>query len=168
MESGERSSKFWLAEAARAQASAETMKNPLAKRGMERIAASYEAFARRSVTVSLRVVGRSTDRPLSSAVWCAGSVTGKPADIVTIGVLRESACELPSAFDCAESASRLGHFPCPNRSGLMDVTGGHHSLSASQNPDALVREQPTFASARRATSASVGAALPATVRCDTR
>jgi len=37
-----------MAEAARAKATAETMKNPLAKKGMESIAANYEAFARRA------------------------------------------------------------------------------------------------------------------------
>src|ERR1700729_3388501 len=48
MDSGERSSAFWMAEAARARTCAETMKNPLAKKGMECIAGSYEAFARRA------------------------------------------------------------------------------------------------------------------------
>ena len=61
MGSGERSPAFWMAEAARAKATAETMKNPLAKRGMETIAASYEAFARRAEIAkvrSARVAGR--------------------------------------------------------------------------------------------------------------
>ena len=48
MESGERTSAFWMAEAARASAMAEPMKNPLAKRGMEQIARCYEDFARRA------------------------------------------------------------------------------------------------------------------------
>jgi hypothetical protein len=48
MDSGERSSDFWMAEAARATESAVKMKNPLARRGMEHIAASYKAFARRA------------------------------------------------------------------------------------------------------------------------
>jgi hypothetical protein len=48
MELAERSPAFWKAEAARAQASAETMKNPLAKKGMEHIAECYEGFARRA------------------------------------------------------------------------------------------------------------------------
>ena len=47
MDSGERSF-FWMAEAARATETAVKMKNPLAKRGMEHIAASYKAFARRA------------------------------------------------------------------------------------------------------------------------
>jgi hypothetical protein len=37
-----------MAEAARATETAVKMKNPLAKRGMEHIAASYKAFARRA------------------------------------------------------------------------------------------------------------------------
>ena len=48
MELGERTSAFWMAEAARASARAEPMKNPLAKRGMEQIARCYEDFARRA------------------------------------------------------------------------------------------------------------------------
>jgi hypothetical protein len=48
MELGERGSAFWMAESARAQTFAETMKNPLAKKGMESIAACYEGFARRA------------------------------------------------------------------------------------------------------------------------
>jgi hypothetical protein len=48
MESRERTSAFWMAEAARAHAMAVTMKNPLAKTGMERIAECYEGFARRA------------------------------------------------------------------------------------------------------------------------
>ena len=48
MESNERSPEFWMAEAARTHASAETMKNPLAKKGMEHIAECYEGFARRA------------------------------------------------------------------------------------------------------------------------
>ena len=48
MESKERSPAFWMAEAARTQASAETMKNPLAKTGMEHIAECYESFAKRA------------------------------------------------------------------------------------------------------------------------
>ena len=48
MESNERSPEFWMAEAARTHASAETMKNPLAKKSMEHIAACYEGFARRA------------------------------------------------------------------------------------------------------------------------
>ena len=48
MGSSEGSPAFWMAEAARTHASAETMKNPLAKRGMEHIAACYEGFARRA------------------------------------------------------------------------------------------------------------------------
>ena len=48
MEWGERSSEFWTAEAARARENATKMKNPFAKRGMEHIAASYEALARRA------------------------------------------------------------------------------------------------------------------------
>jgi hypothetical protein len=48
MESEERSSEFWKAEAARAHTTAGQMKNPLAKKGMEHIAACYEGFARRA------------------------------------------------------------------------------------------------------------------------
>ena len=48
MGSSERSPAYWMAEAARTHASAETMKNPLAKRGMEHIAACYEGFASRA------------------------------------------------------------------------------------------------------------------------
>lgn len=48
MELGERGSAFWMAEAARAQTFAKTMKNPLAKKGMESIAACYEGFARKA------------------------------------------------------------------------------------------------------------------------
>jgi hypothetical protein len=50
----ERDSAFWMAEAARTQTFAKTMKNPLAKKGMESIAACYEGFARRA-----RVLARS-------------------------------------------------------------------------------------------------------------
>jgi hypothetical protein len=53
VESQERSPEFWMAEAARTHASAETMKNPLAKKGMEHIAEwpknSLAKNARRSV-----------------------------------------------------------------------------------------------------------------------
>jgi hypothetical protein len=48
MESRERTLAFCMAEAARAHAMAVTMKNPLAKTGMERIAECYEGFARRA------------------------------------------------------------------------------------------------------------------------
>jgi hypothetical protein len=48
MESNERSPAFWMAEAARTHASAETMKNPLAGKSMEHIAQCYEGFARRA------------------------------------------------------------------------------------------------------------------------
>jgi hypothetical protein len=48
MESKERSPAFWMAEAAGTHANAETMKNPLAKMGMERIAECYQGFARRA------------------------------------------------------------------------------------------------------------------------
>jgi hypothetical protein len=48
METQERSPEFWKAEAARARTTAEQMKNPLAKTGMEHIAACYESFARRA------------------------------------------------------------------------------------------------------------------------
>jgi hypothetical protein len=48
MGSEERDPAFWMMEAARAQASAETMKNPLAKKGMQRIAGCYQGFARRA------------------------------------------------------------------------------------------------------------------------
>jgi hypothetical protein len=48
MESEERSSEFWKAEATRAHTTAGQMKNPLAKKGMEHIAACYEGFARRA------------------------------------------------------------------------------------------------------------------------
>jgi hypothetical protein len=65
MESGERSSAFWLAESARAQASAETMKNPLAKRGMEHIAASYEAFARQAERLTRQLTAQRSSRDIS-------------------------------------------------------------------------------------------------------
>jgi hypothetical protein len=48
MQLEERDPGFWMAEAARTQACAKTMKNPLAKKGMESIAACYEDFARRA------------------------------------------------------------------------------------------------------------------------
>ena len=47
MDSGERSAAFWMVESGRAKDIAAKMKNPMAQRGMENIAASYEAFARR-------------------------------------------------------------------------------------------------------------------------
>jgi hypothetical protein len=68
MESGERTSAFWMAEATRAKAMAEPMKNPLAKRGMERIAECYEGFARRaeSLTGQSLTAGASRGRlPIS-------------------------------------------------------------------------------------------------------
>ena len=52
MELEERTSAFWMAEAARANAMAEPMKNPLAKRGMEHIAKCYEGFARRAESLA--------------------------------------------------------------------------------------------------------------------
>ena len=48
MESQERSPGFWKAEAAKARTTAGQMKNPLAKKGMEHIAACYDGFARRA------------------------------------------------------------------------------------------------------------------------
>ena len=48
MESDEPNSAFWMAKAAKAHESAGSMKNPMAKRGMEHIASNYEAFARRA------------------------------------------------------------------------------------------------------------------------
>lgn len=70
MESGERTSAFWMAEAARASAMAEPMKNPLAKRGMEQIARCYEDFARRAEKLTRQ----------SLRTW---GITGKSAHIVT-------------------------------------------------------------------------------------
>jgi hypothetical protein len=54
MESKERSPAFWMAEAARTHANADTMKNPLAKMGMERIAECCEGFARRAEMMTRR------------------------------------------------------------------------------------------------------------------
>ena len=70
MELGERTSAFWMAEAARASAMAEPMKNPLAKRGMEQIARCYEDFARRAEKLTRQ----------SLRYW---GITGKSAHIVT-------------------------------------------------------------------------------------
>jgi hypothetical protein len=48
METQERTPGFWKAEAAKARTTAGQMKNPLAKKGMEHIAACYDGFARRA------------------------------------------------------------------------------------------------------------------------
>ena len=87
MKSKERSPAFWMAEAARTQASAETMKNPLAKTGMEHIAECYESFAKRaenSLAKDARCsVGRNRWTPLCRGVACGRRVSrwhGRPAD----------------------------------------------------------------------------------------
>ena len=66
MESKERSPAFWMAEAARTHASAETMKNPLAKRGMEHIAECYEGLARRAEKQPRQ--GRAVPQPMDTVV----------------------------------------------------------------------------------------------------
>jgi hypothetical protein len=53
MDSVERSSECWMAEAVRAKEIAVKMKSPLAKMGMERIAECYEGFARRAKGLAL-------------------------------------------------------------------------------------------------------------------
>ena len=73
MDSGERSSAFWMAEAARAKECAETMKNPLAKKGMENIAGSYEAFARRAERLTRPGLAADDGRPQPMDAVVSGS-----------------------------------------------------------------------------------------------
>ena len=72
MDSGERSLDFWMAEAARATETAVKMKNPLAKRGMEHIAASYKAFARRAEGLIRQAPGATNPLASQKALQKAG------------------------------------------------------------------------------------------------
>jgi hypothetical protein len=63
MELGERGPAFWMAEAARAKTSAKTMTNPLARKGMESIAACYEGFARRAEKLTRPGIATQRESP---------------------------------------------------------------------------------------------------------
>ena len=63
METQERSPEFWRAEAVRARTSAGQMKNPLAKKGLEHIAACYDGFARKPKNGLAKNSLRSLRRP---------------------------------------------------------------------------------------------------------
>ena len=54
-------SEFWALRAAEANKTARSMRSPVAKRGMERLAANYEALARKTAVRSVEIAAEAVD-----------------------------------------------------------------------------------------------------------
>jgi len=54
-------SEFWAQRAAEASKTARSMRSPMAKRAMERLAANYEALARKTAVRSVEIAAEAMD-----------------------------------------------------------------------------------------------------------
>ena len=67
---------FWVQRAADARKSAQGMRNPMAKKAMERLAATYEAYARSAAERDAEVAPEAADS--SRPGWAAHGRKGAP------------------------------------------------------------------------------------------